>query len=93
MAEETAVASQLFSGQFLVRLKLLEERRKSSDPKQVAAIDKALADPNFINDLTNSAMKEAGVSALPSGLGQLLQWLLANLPQILALIATLFGGA
>lgn len=81
----------------LLRLKL-RAAKNGADAATQAAIDKALADPNFVDQMISSAADEAGVKMEaggilpPGGLAQLLQWLLANLPQIIALIMSLFGG-
>jgi len=84
-------------GRLLIRVKLREAAR-SSDSTTAVAIDKALGLQDFMDNLTDQSLTEAGVhsdpnGALPSGwLQQLLGWLIANLPQIIAIILALFGG-
>jgi hypothetical protein len=89
-----AEALGIGQGQLLIRIHLRRAQR-SADQATYTAIDKALADQGFINDLTTSTIEQAGMSvgALPTGwLQQLLNFLVANLPQILALIMALFGA-
>lgn len=80
-------------GTLLTRMFLRQQLRKSTDAKEKAAISAAIADATFADDLAAEGMAATGSQGpIPGGLGGLLQWLLANLPQIIALIMALFGG-
>lgn len=79
-----------FDGTFLVRSHLRLESLRAKDPAQRAAIQAALADPDFVpaqvqalNEMTQANM----VGGMPGFLALLLQYL----PQIIALIMQIFG--
>ncbi len=91
--EKEAIAP-IGQGIILTRLELRKALRQATDPGQQKAITAALADSDFASNLTTEGLQATGgVQAGASPFAGLLQWLIANLPQILALIMALFGGA
>lgn len=76
----------LFDGTYLLRGRLEMEARRAKDPVTKAAIESALADPDFV------PAQISALNALPSagGFAGFLALLLQYLPQIIALILSLF---
>lgn len=91
----TAPEPTLGGGVFITRMALRQHLRTATDETTKKLLTSALADPDACDELLSWSMRKMGVStsALPNGfLQQLLQFLLTNLPQILALLLPLFGG-
>lgn len=76
-----------------VGLHLREALRTTTDAQTKTGVSAVLSDESKLDDVTAQILQSNGMTALPSGwLANLLAFLEANLPSILALIASLFGG-